>query len=226
MKPEPETQRVQYKQALTDAWYDLMTDVEYPLNVRVDLSLKQRCQSDLCVTVRDPRAPDHALRTIERRPMYAAPNQSDVRPVRPKTNLGTSANAAAFYYLTEDEARRIASRVINRLNRALFGRAARSTTPKRLTAIVCQHDKDTRRHLHALLAIPPAIEVARRNAEVPSEFERLLADALKPERFVARVHNVEPLMNAHASLSYNLRDDKTINGNSLLYLHCQPRQAA
>jgi hypothetical protein len=95
-----------------------------------------------------------------------------------------------------------------------------------LTALICQHDKGTRRHLHALLAIPPHIEVVRRTPEVPSEFERLLDDALKPERFVARVHKIEPLQNVYASLTYNIRDDKTLNDNSILYIHRQPRIAA
>lgn len=219
-------QYVRTSRAVNDAWYDLMSNAEYPLNVRIDLSLKQRCPSDLCVTVRDPSAPEHVLRTIERRPVFASREQSDVRPARSKTSLRACANAAAFYYLTEDEARRIASRVVNRLNRAIFGRAARAKTPKRLTALVCQHDKGTRRHLHALMAIPPDIEIVRRIPEVPSEFETLLDEALKSERFVARIHKIEPLKNAYASLAYNIRDDKTINDNSILYVHCQPRLAA
>lgn len=197
---------------LIDAWYDLMNaDEQCPLNVRVDLTLKQKRNSDLAVVVRDPDAPAHALRTIVRRPTHVPSDSLTVRPKTRTVRIEDAERYAASYYLTEDEARRLAIRVVNRLNKAIFGRAAtRRPNPSRLTVLICQHDRQTRRHIHALFAVPPSISLV--------EFELLLSNAMKTEPFIARIHNVELIEDITRSLTYNIRDDKTLSDNSILYI--------
>jgi hypothetical protein len=121
---------------------------------------------------------------------------------------------APFYYLTEDEVRRIATRVVNRLNRELFGTAARRrNNPLRLTALVCQHDKGTRRHLHALLAVPPDVTIRT--------FRAALTHACDTEPFIYRITRLEHVANLSASIRYNANDFKSLSQNAILYLHTQ-----
>lgn len=201
------------REEIIDAWEELLnSDRLCQLNVRADITLKQRRRSDLTVLIRDPDAPPHVLRTIVRRPLLTPSEYLTVRTRSRVVPMHDAANRAAAYYLTEDETRRIATRLMNRLNKAIFGKAAiRRNNPKRMTALICQHDRDTRRHLHALFAVPSDIPIER--------FKRLLRKAMKTEPFIARIHNVEWNNDINDSLNYNLQDDKTLTGNSILYVH-------
>ncbi len=243
----------QQRRSIIDAWYALLNaDAQCPLNVRVDITLKQRrdCDSEVSVWVRAPDAPTHALRTVVQRTTAFAPSLPStvlceanvldpvyphrvlrkvkkfrkcqppisVRPKRSARSPRYSADHAPAYYLTEDEARRIAIRVVNRLNKAIFGKAAnRKQNPTRLTALICQHDRETRRHLHALFAVPPSVPI--------EQFTQLLRKAMQPEPFIARIHEITKInVGIAASIAYNLRDDKTISDNSVLYVYSPQSQ--
>ncbi len=203
----------QQRRSIIDAWYAVLNAAKQcPLNVRVEITLNQRRRSDLEVFVRDPDAPPHVLRTIVRRPSLIPAACLTVRTRSRVIPMRDAANHAPAYYLTEDEARRIAIRVVNRLNKALFGKAAnRKNSPTRLTALICQHDRDTRRHLHALFAVPPSVPI--------EQFKQLLRKAMQPEPFIARIHEIKSITNVAASIAYNMHDDKTINDNSILYVY-------
>lgn len=201
------------RSSIVDAWYDLLNaDEECPLNVRLEITLKQRRSSDLAVLIRDPAAPPHVLRTIVRRPSLRPAACLTVRTRSRVVPMRDAASHAAAYYLTEDETRRIASRLMNRLNKAIFRKAAnRKNNPRRLTALICQHDRKTRRHLHALFAVPSNVPI--------EQFKQLLREAMKTEPFIARIHNVELIENVSASIAYDIRDDKTLTDNSVLYVY-------
>jgi hypothetical protein len=159
------------------------------LNLRVDLTLKQRRNSDLH-TVR-PQDEDLTVRIRSRR-----------------VSLQDAALSTPFYYLSDDEVRRIVVRVMNRLNREMFGaRARHKTNPKRMTALVCQHDKDSRRHLHCLLELPA--EVSRQ------EFTTKLDRILTSEPFVHREKRIETVDNLTASMVYNMNTRKSLGQASV-----------
>jgi hypothetical protein len=168
------------------------------LNVRVDLTLKQRRDSDL-LTVR-PRMDDVTVNVPARRiPLRDAPL------------------FAPFYYLNEDESQRIAVRVMNRLNKLFFGnRARRTQNPERLTALICQHDKDTRRHLHCLIGVPPTVSL--------ETFSKILDRSLANEPFVHRHRKVQYLENLAASIHYNANDQKSRTDDPILYLYPRLQQ--
>jgi hypothetical protein len=163
------------------------------LNLRVDLTLKQRRDSDL-LTVR-PRMDDLTVNVPPRRiPLRDAPL------------------FAPFFYLNEDESRRIAVRVMNRLNKALFGnRARRKENPERLTALICHHDKDTRRHLHCLIGVPSEVSLER--------FSAMLDRTLASEPFVHRHRKVQLVENVAASILYNINERKSRAFDPVLYLY-------
>jgi hypothetical protein len=167
--------------------------VERSLNVRLELTLKQRRDSEL--ETERPRDKNITVRVPGRRiPLRDAPL------------------FAPFYYLAEDEARRITVRVIHRLNREFFGTAARrERAPLRLTALVCQHDKGTRRHLHFLLALPPSVTLPT--------FRTALLRACRKEPFIYRTKRLEHVQNLAASIRYNADDFKSLSRNSVLYIH-------
>jgi len=186
------------REQLTLEWKNFLThpSVEHSLNVRMELTLKQRCDSDL-VTAR-PREEDVTVRVPGGR-----------------IALRDAPLFAPYYYLTEDEARRITVRVMNRLNRTLFGHAPRRKhNPQRLTALVCHHDKGTRRHLHFLLALPPSVTL--------ETFRIALAHACYKEPFIYRTTRLEYVQNLAASIRYNANDFKTLSRNAILYIHTQP----
>lgn len=238
--------------------------VEHSLNVRMELTLKQRYATELSKTPtleeryllnevrRTSREPANAAlprlrkrsdssttppslrerfaRDLKTRTSQMTPYAASVRLSRSSTpptvnvpqrrlSLKDAPLFAPFCHLTQDEARRIAVRVMNRLNKQLFKRDARNKkhAPKRLTALVCHHDKGTRRHLHLLLAVPPSI--------VDSTFKKALAYAIdeKREPFIYRISRApERIHNLAASIRYNANDFKTLSQNSILYLHTQP----
>jgi hypothetical protein len=186
------------RERLIDEWTEFLShpSVEHSLNVRLELTMKQRRNSEL-ETPR-PRGEDINVRVPGRR--FA---------------LRDAPLFAPFYYLTEDETRRIAIRVMNRLNRELFGTATRrKRAPLRLTALVCQHDKGTRRHLHFLLALPPSVSL--------TTFRTALSHACYHEPFIYRTSRLEHVQNLAASIRYNANDFKTLSRNSILYVHTQP----
>lgn len=189
------------REGLIDEWKQFLShpSVEHSLNLRLELTLKQRRKSEL--DTERPRDENITVRVPGRR-----------------IALRDAPLFAPFYYLTEDETRRIAIRVMNRLNKELFGTATRrKRAPLRLTALVCQHDKGTRRHLHFLLAVPPSI--------ADSTFKKALAYAIdeKREPFIYRISRApERIRNLAASIRYNANDFKTLSQNSILYLHTQP----
>jgi hypothetical protein len=204
--------------------------VEHSLNLRVDLTLKQRRATELktCrpaafvepwydIQVVDTYIPE-INGTIPVRKFRIAELVDNTANVhlgsRRRTSLKDGPLFAPFYYLTEDEARRIAIRVMNRLNKKLFGNAARRThNPMRLTALICQHDKNTRRHLHCLFAVPPAVPL--------TEFQYALQLALRNEPFIYDVQNVENIRSVPASILYNTDEQKSLTSNPIVYLHPQ-----
>ncbi len=190
------------KERLTQEWTQFLShpSVQHSLNVRLELTLKQRRDSDLETT--RPRNENITVRVRERR-----------RGPRPA--FRDAPLFAPFYYLTENETRRIATRLMNRLNKELFGTAARrKNAPLRLTALVCHHDKGTRRHLHLLLALPPDVTIPR--------FRAALSHACYSEPFIYRTTRLEHVANLAASIRYNADDLKTLSQNSILYIHTQP----
>ena len=158
-KEETMSQRERREQ-LTQEWTNFLShpSVEHSLNVRLELTLKQRRDSDL--DTERPRDESITVRVPGRR--FAVRDAPLFAP---------------YLYLTEDETRRIAIRLMNRLNKELFGHAARRKhDPQRLTALVCHHDKGTRRHLHVLLALPPYVTMAT--------FRNALSRACRTEPFL------------------------------------------
>ncbi|OFW08034.1 MAG: hypothetical protein A3H96_21795 [Acidobacteria bacterium RIFCSPLOWO2_02_FULL_67_36] len=138
-----------------------------------------------------------------------------VRAKRAPRTLEQANAFAPYLYLTENEARRIAIRLMNRLNKELFGNAARRKhAPQRLTALVCHHDTGTRRHLHILLALPPDVTLPT--------FRNVLTRACRTEPFVYRTTRLERINNLAGSIRYNADDFKTLSRNAILYIHTQP----
>jgi hypothetical protein len=206
--------------------------VQHSLNVRLELTLKQRRDSDL-KTIRPSKRPtvEYSAKELSFEPL---PSTAAIVPitrqkiVRINTDVDVAvrakraprtleqANALAPYlYLTENEARRIAVRLMNRLNKELFGHAARRKhDPQRLTALVCHHDRGTRRHLHLLLALPPDVTLPR--------FRNALTRSCRTEPFIYRTTRRTPLErvnNLAGSIRYNANDFKTLSRNAILYIN-------
>jgi hypothetical protein len=219
---------------LENQWIDYLSQptVEHSLNLRVELTLKQRRASELetrrpaeFVSVRYPNfyiRKDTYVEAIEGTypvKRFVGPVLNDaetvsVRVAPSRVSLRDAPLYAPFYYLTEDEVRRIAIRMMNRLNKALFGNAARRKhNPERLTAVICQHDKGTRRHLHGLFAVPDTMP--------QSEFLTALNDALRNEPFVYRIQKTERVQNLAASILYNTDERKSLTEHPIVYLHPQ-----
>jgi hypothetical protein len=197
---------IERSEQLTQEWTNFLShpSVEHSLNVRVELTLKQRRDSEL--DTERARDEDITVRVRGRR-----------------FGLRDAPLFAPFFYLTEDETRRIAIRLMNRLYKELFGTAARRrNAPLRLTALVCQHDKGTRRqhdkrtrrHLHALLALPPSLTL--------EQFRTALTHACCHEPFIYRIGRLEHVRQLAASIRYNADDFKTLSRNAILYIHTQP----
>jgi hypothetical protein len=201
--------------------------VECSLNVRVDLTMKQRRDTEL-VTRRprnEPKIRYHKSERVEtfvpaantglNVHRYAIQKIDDdevvnVRVPARRLCLNDAPLFAPFYYLTEEETRRIAVRVVNRLNRELFGnRARRTNNPERLTALICHHDRRTRRHLHCLFAVPATVADA--------DFRNALSRAMRNEPFLYRVERFERVRNLTASILYNTNERKALSGTSILY---------
>lgn len=171
------------------------------LNLRVEITLKQRRNSEL---------------------KTARPNNDEIT-VHVKQRRFAFRDApmfAPFYFLTDEEVRRIAVRLVNQMNRRIFGNLSRRKTevPQRLTALICQHDKDTRRHLHCLFAVPSGITFSR--------FETVLYRALQKEPFSYRIARFEPIEDVRKSILYNANERKSLSRNPVVYLHPQINTAS
>lgn len=225
------------RHALAQQWIDFLNHptVEKSLNVRIDLSLRQRRKSELetrrppeCPTVQYFKTVTESANTgtlIVRQRIARIGNQhrerhDDVFPAEVsvpsrRLPLWQAAICAPYYYLTEDEARRVAVRLMNRLNKEVLGNVARrSHDRQRLTALICQHDRGTRRHLHCLLALPDDVPFAH--------FIVSFYRACRTEPFLYRRHRIERVENLAGAVVYNLNDRKSLFGSSILYLHVQP----
>ncbi|HPW21171.1 MAG TPA: hypothetical protein PLE61_10195 [Vicinamibacterales bacterium] len=227
------------RERLTTEWTEFLShpSVEHSLNLRLELTLKQRRKNPELRTLRSTKPPrveyGAKKRSLERLPasdtvvlftrQKIARINADVDAAARRAKRGPrtleQANALApYFYLTADETRRIAIRVMNRLNKKIFNHAARDKrAPKRLTALVCQHDKGTRRHLHILLALPPDV--------ADNTFDNALAYAIaeSKEPFIYRISRApERIKDLAASIRYNANDFKTLSQNAILYIHTQP----
>lgn len=198
-----------------------------------ELTLKQRRESPEVRTLRTSKRPtvEYSAKELSCEPL---PSIAAIVPitrqkiVRINTDVDVGVRAkraprtleqanafAPYLYLTENEARRIAIRLMNRLNKELFGNAARRKhAPQRLTALVCHHDTGTRRHLHILLALPPDVTLPT--------FRNVLTRACRTEPFVYRTTRLERINNLAGSIRYNADDFKTLSRNAILYIHTQP----
>lgn len=133
--------------------------IQCPLNVRVDITLKQRIDSEL-ETRRSSSSPAvrysklkvvntfipalNAVVPVKRCRIEALDDRKTVNVgvKQGRTSLKDAALQTPFYFLTEDEARKLPVRVMNRLNRELFGhRTRRANNPEKLTALITMHDK-------------------------------------------------------------------------------------
>jgi hypothetical protein len=198
-------------------WADAMQSNEDFEFYRVDISLKQRLSSDLCT-----------VRTRE--------ELVNVR-VRPRRfTLDEAANFACYEFLSDQEVRRIGVRIAMRLDRYLYGNRARTSrkrlrkrrlvkdeqvvrifrrVPRKMPALVCEHDRGTRRHLHCLFGKPKTLGDA--------EFRRLVYRVLHDERFVYRRHWIERVKNLAASVSYNANPTKSNQNDPVCYIYPQTK---
>ena len=116
--------------------------IQHPLNVRVDITLKQRIDSEL-ETRRPSNSPAVRYSKLEYVNTFI-PALNAVVPVKccrverlddsktvnvgvkqGRVSLRDAAVRTPFYYLTEDEARKLPVRVMHGLNRELFGHGTR-----------------------------------------------------------------------------------------------------
>jgi hypothetical protein len=223
---------------LENQWIDYLShpNVQHSMNLRVELTLKQRRATELetrrptelaaprywhCYKRVDTFVPEtNSTFPVKVFPRVILDDEKtvNVRVGRPhRASLRDAPLYAPFYYLTDDEVRRIAVRMMHRLNKELFGNAARrKNNPERLTAVICQHDKKTRRHLHCLFAVPPTVPL--------TDFLTALENALRDEPFVYRVRNHEPVRDLAASVLYNIDERKSLTSNPILYLYPQLSQ--
>lgn len=222
------------KQELRTCWHDYLRDPSFTqaINLRVDLTLKQRRSSGLrtrrpstSARVRYPATYSHTYVETDGCPpvkRYAPPVVDDRKTVNVRVGtcrapLRDAHLYAPYYYLTDDEVRRIALRLMNRLNKSIFGnRARRRGNPERLTAMICQHDRGTRRHLHCLFAVPPTVQ--------PTRFMTALREALATEPFVYRAESIELVRDLSGSITYNANESKSLAGSPILYLYPQLHQ--
>lgn len=169
-------------------------------------SLRERFEQELKTRTRQMTPYSASVRLTR----HSAPPTVNV-PQR-RLSLVDAPLFAPYLYLTEDDTRRIAIRLMNRLNKELFGHAARRKhDPQRLTALVCQHDRGTRRHLHVLLAQPPDVTLPA--------FRNALTRSCRTEPFIYRSTRLEQVNSLAGSIRYNADDFKTLSQNSILYIH-------
>lgn len=188
---------------LKTKWIEYLSQpaVRDSLNYRVDITLKQRRASDLDTV----------------RPAVEAINVR-VRPRR--LSLREASLLVPYHYLTDEETVKLATRMTSRLNKELFGNRSRRThkgrtvrNPERLTALVCQHDKNTRRHLHCLFAKPPHVS--------EESFKRSLRIAMSKEPFIYSIDQIQPVQDLGRSVLYNADDSKSLTQNAIIYVYPQ-----
>lgn len=171
------------------------------LTHRVDLTLKQRRNSDL----------DTVRPSVER---------INVRVQPRRFRLQEASNFAVYHYLSNEETRKIAVRIANRVNTEIFGNRTRRSrkgrrvaNPKRMTALICQHDQNTRQHLHCLFAKPSGVS--------EESFRHALHVAMSKEPFVNRILSIEEVQNLGRSILYNNDEAKSRTQSPILYVYPQ-----
>ena len=218
------------KHDLIRAWYHFIgTGTQNPPNYRIELTLKQQRESAL--KTRRPKnrvEPEYKYDDATRdarsgflvrraRITQLVDQTASVRVRSRRVDLRDAPLYAPYYYLTAEEGRRIAVRIMNRLNGEILGHASRRGKDRqRLTAVVCMHDRGTRRHLHGLVAAPPGMD--------RTTFKQLFDRACQGEPFLYRVTNVEPITNVAGSVIYDINDDKALDDNCIAYIY--PNRAA
>jgi hypothetical protein len=227
--------------ALAKVYYEFFSDssrVKYVPNYRADISLKQRCANKATVFVLDQSRSGvpilqgrngtvkaqsvkpiiNSLKTKIYDPFEASDVRNEATARSRRSTRPPSRNLAVhsrWHYLSEDECRRIITRIVNRLNRRLFkGRACRTHNPERVTVLACMHDKNSRRHFHLLFGIPTNVS--------EFEFKQSLNDALAQEPFVYRRRKVGRIVNLANSIGYNVEPTKSQDGNPVIFQAWQP----
>jgi hypothetical protein len=193
----------------------------------LDLTLKQRRETDLKTRRPAPAPTIRYAKTQHGRSTIAAldhdgtlerPGTLNVRVKNPsRMSLRDAPLFAPYHYLEAEEVRKIAGRIVNRLNVHFFrGRARRKKNPEKLNALIVQHDRDTRRHLHCLFGLPPNVTL--------KDFKQALRHALKHEPFVfpnavddERSCRIEPVEDLRRSVFYNVDERKSLTGMPILY---------
>lgn len=176
---------------LNQGWVSYCAAPSPLFNIRVELTFKQRRNSDL-VTVR--------------------PEVITVNVRARRFSMKEAAIFTPYWFLTDAEVNRIVIRWMNRLNKIVYGTAARrKKNPLRLPALICRHDKDTRSHIHALLGMPTGLSL--------QQIRLMLLDAARNEPFLYRVSNVERVENLPGSIIYNQNDWQSQTGMSRIYFH-------
>ena len=221
---------------LAKAYFDFYSDstlVKYPPNYKADISLKQRHANRATVFVLDKSAKsvpilhsrngnvkassiepvNNVLKTKLYNP-YECITVEQKFTARSRTPRRCSNHDCAvlrrWHYLSEDECRKIITRIVNKLNRRLFkGRACRAKDPERITVLACMHDKNTRRHFHLLFGIPPHISEA--------EFRKALHDVLVTEPFVYRRRKISRVISLANAIGYNVDPAKSQVGNPVIF---------
>jgi hypothetical protein len=237
--------------AVEAEWVKWLTNpsvLKSTLFVRVDLSLKQRRESEL--KTRRPAARPRVQPSKRRREFKFVPAVDAVVPVtsrrierldydgtlecpgvvnvhvkalgRRPISLHRAALLATDYYLSLEEVRTLAVRVANRLNVDFYrGKARRMNNPLKLPALICLHDKRTRFHLPMLFGLPAGVTLA--------DFQQALRHILAREPFVfagavddERACKIEIVQNLAASVLYNANDRKSLMKSSVLYVYTPP----
>jgi hypothetical protein len=117
---------------------------------------------------------------------------------------------------------KLAVRIANHLNVHFYrGRARRRTNPMKLPALICMHDKHTRRHLAMVFGLPAGGTLA--------DFRQTLRHILVREPFVFsgavdddRACKIEAVYNLAASIRYNAKQSKSLTRNPIVYVHTPP----
>jgi hypothetical protein len=223
--------------ALAKVYFDFYSDpskVKYPLNYKVDMSLKQRFANRALVFVLDRSVVGSVpilhgrngdIQAISSQPVHnvlktmlydpfefiEGGNPVTARARRVKRSVMKQFDIAGkWHYLSEDECRRIITRIVNKLNRRLFkGRACRVRDAERISVVACMHDKRTRRHFHLLFGVPPHI--------TESDFKAILNAVLKTEPFVYRQRKIGRIRNLANAIGYNVEPSKSQMGNPVIF---------
>lgn len=197
--------------------------------VRVELTFKLRVQTPLGKRIaqptHEPEVHHHEGKTGSlTTSKIAAIDDSRVMNVRVKKPQPLSLKTAPLFvpahYLPEDEPAKAAVRIISALNKRFFkGRTRRTTSPEKLTVLVCLHDRNAagrkcRPHFHVLVALPATVSNAA--------FMTALRHAMKRERFINRRLLVEAVEDLAGSVFYNANPYKHSGRAPVVMVHPHP----